>query len=178
MAKNRNFDNAYLAWFPFARYYLFGKISDDINKYKNIKSSNRVVLLVLSILHSVSIWVLNIFICISFAEFSGAAFAGLSGAEIYVTPLSEYLTVFLAEKINSFLIILTIIFIIWMMFTIFYCIYANNILKDYIPKLSGLMCLILILNCFMFSCMIVDSVIFLSICTNQPDSLRDSNKLI
>ena len=62
MAKNRNFDNAYLAWLPFARFYLFGKISDDINKQKNVKSSHKGILLTLSVLNGVSSLILFLMI--------------------------------------------------------------------------------------------------------------------
>ena len=174
MAQGRNLNNAYLAWIPFARHYLFGKISDDINRYKNIKSSNRVILLVLSILNSVSVLMLYIFVFVSLAELLGAA--------NYAPSSSDYWAAFISKKISLFLIILTIMSIAKLMFIIFYCIYANNIFKDYVPKLSGLMCFILILNYFVFSgifsYMLVDSVIFLSICTNQPNSLKDRHEFV
>lgn len=171
MAKNRSFDNAYLAWIPFARFYLFGKISDDINRHKKIQSSNRVVLLIFSILYSVSVLILYMFIFVSLGEFLGAASS--------ITSSSDYWIDFLLSKANSFLIIITIITIIAITFNILYCIYANNIFKDYVPSISGLMCMIIVLMYFVFSgifsAALVDSVIFLSISTNKPESLKNIN---
>lgn len=174
MAQNRNFDNAYLAWFPFARYYLFGKISDDINKYKNVKSSNRVVLLVFSILYSVSVLILCMFIIVSVGELLGTASS--------FSYSSDYWIKFISSKTNLFLIMITIVAIIALTFNILYCIYASNIFKDYVPNISGLMCAIMVLIYFVlngiFSTSLVDAAIFLSISTNQPESLKNSNQLV
>lgn len=170
MAQNRNFDNAYLAWLPFARYYLFGKISDDINRYKNVKSSNRVALLVLSILDSLSILALFVFLFVSICELLSAANSFSSS--------SDYWVKFFLDKANSFFTITTLIFIMKILFGIFYCVHANNIVKDYVPDISGIICVIIVLNLFLFGDGLVDSVIFCCISTNQPQSLKNSNQLI
>ena len=169
MAQRRNFDSAYLAWFPFARHYLFGKISDDINKYKNVKSSNSKILLILSIVFGASILIFCSFIFISIAELLGAAST--------LTTSSEYWIKIFSNKFNSFLVMITVVFIIYAIFNIFYCICANTILKDYIPKLSGLMCIIVILNLFLFKDKFIDSIISLAISTNEPESLKNSNQV-
>lgn len=169
MAQRRNFDSAYLAWFPFARHYLFGKISDDINSHKNVKSSNSKILLILSVLFGASILIFCSFMFISVAELLGAANT--------LTTSSEYWIKFFANKFNSFLVMITVVFIIYVIFNIFYCICANTILKDYLPKLSGLMCIIVILNLFLFGDKFVDPIIFLAISTNEPESLKNSNQV-
>lgn len=172
MAQKRNFDNAYLAWFPFARYYLFGKISDDINKIKNRQSSNRVILLVLSILNSMSTLIFFTFVFVSIVELLSSA------STVTYSSSYEYWTTLFTNKLNSFLIMLTVIFIISLLFNVFYCICANNIFKDYIPKLSALMCIILVLNLFVFGNQMVDPIIFLSISTNEPKSLQNNNQIV
>lgn len=172
MAKNRNFDNAYLAWLPFARFYLFGKISDDINKQKNVKSSHKGILLTLSVLNCVSSLILFVFLFVSIAEFLGAA------ASSTYTISYDYWTNFITNKVNSFLIIITIIYIVSLLFNIFYCIYAHNIFKDYVPKLSGLLCVVIVLTLFVFNDSLIDSAIFLSISTNEPESLKNNNQIV
>ena len=172
MAKNRSFDNAYLAWFPFARYYLFGKISDDINKQKNVKSSHKGILLTLSVLNGVSSLILFVFLFVSIAEFLGAA------ASSTYTISYDYWTNFINNKVSSFLIMITIIYIVSLLFNIFYCIYAHNIFQDYVPKISGLLCVVIVLNLFLFKDSLIDSTIFLSISTNEPESLKNNNQII
>lgn len=173
MAQIRNLDSAYLAWFPFARQYLFGKISDDINKHKNIQSSNRVILLSLSILNGIATFILGIFLFISLAEIIGAA------STLTISFSYDYYINLWASKFNSFIVIITIMAIISLLFNIFYCIYANNVFKDYVPKISALLCTIIVLNVFIFhNNMLVDSVIFLSISTNEPESLKPNNQSV
>ena len=171
IAKNRSFSNAYLSWFPFARYYLFGKISDDINKHKNVKSSHKGILLTLSVLNGVSSSILFGFLFVSIAELLGTA------ANTH-TLYYEYWTHFVTNKINSFLIVITIIFVVSLLFNIFYCIYAHNIFQDYVPKISGLLCVVIVLNLFLFKDSLIDSTIFLSISTNEPESLKNNNQII
>ncbi len=172
MAKNRNFDNAYLAWFPFARYYLFGKISDDINKHKNIKSSHGGILLTLSILNSVCSLILLVFVFVSTAELLGAA-----ATSTYIISYDYWMN-FLTNKINSFLIMITIILIISLLFEVFYCIYAHNIFKDYVPKISRVLSIIIILALFVFKDSLIDSAVFVSISTNEPESLKNNNQIV
>lgn len=168
IARSRGFNNAYLAWFPFARHYLFGKVSDDINKYKYVESSNRVVLLILSILRSILALSLCMLMFVSIGEILSAA--------SYANPSSDYWILFLQNKAIPFIMTISIILIVGLMFNIFYCIYASNIIKDYIPKLSTLMCIIFVSNLFVLSDKLVDSIIFLSISTNQPESLKNGNQ--
>ncbi len=167
IARSRNFDNAYLAWFPFARHYLFGLVSDDINKYKNVQSSNKIVLLILSIFNSILALLLCMILFVSVGEILSAA--------RYSTTSSDFWVSFLQNKAIPFLAIVFTIIIVNLLFNIFYCIYAHNILKDYAPKLSTLLCIILVLNLFMLGDKLVDSIIFLSISTNQPESLKNCN---
>ncbi len=167
IAKGRNFNNAYLAWFPFARHYLFGQVSDDINKYKYVESSNRVVLLLLSILNSILAFSLCMLTFISIGEIVSAGNSVSS---------SNYWVLFLESKAIPFLMIISAMIMVSLLFNIFYCIYAHNIIKDYVPKLSTLICIILVLNLFMIGDKLVDSIIFLSISTNQPESLKNGNQ--
>lgn len=168
ISRSRKFNNAYLAWFPFANHYLFGLVSDDINKYKNVQSSNKIVLLILSIFNSILALLLCIILFISVGEILSAA--------SYTTPSSDFWVSFLQNKAIPFLTIIFTMFIVNLLFNIFYCIYAHNIIKDYVPKLSTLLCIILVLNLFMFGDRLVDSIIFLSISTNQPESLKSCNQ--
>lgn len=161
IAKNRNFNNAYLSWFPFARHYLFGKISDDINKQKNVESSQRGILLVLSVLNGIGELIFCVFLFISVVELM----------KVDVNSYAVSYT-YWANKINFFLTMLTIIYMVSLLFNIFYCICAHNIFKDYVPKLSGLLCFLVVLSLFVFNDSLIDSVIFLSISTNEPESLK------
>lgn len=53
--KNRNLDNAFLAWIPVARAYAVGKVYDDINENQGKKTNYGIILLIVNC----AFWVLS-----------------------------------------------------------------------------------------------------------------------
>lgn len=57
LSKRRGYDKPWLAWIPFARAYLLGKIADNINVCSNKKTANRIWTLIADVLGSITYFI-------------------------------------------------------------------------------------------------------------------------
>ncbi|MDR2932875.1 MAG: hypothetical protein LBV27_07175 [Oscillospiraceae bacterium] len=122
LAKNRGLANPWMAWVPFARIYMMGAITDDINRYESKGSNYRFILLGGSIL-------LNIISYIIIFALWGSIF---SYAFRYGYGYEPGMMVAFLPLVNIFLSLLNIAY------TVVYLIALNKIFQCYSPRNSTL----------------------------------------
>lgn len=105
--KNRNIENAFLAWIPVVRAYTVGKVYDDINEKQDKKTNFGVILLTLNCAH----WFFMLFPKIDvLASVSGVTLWGLYLAMLVLNLICFNLIFQKYVPSNSSYFILTIIF--------------------------------------------------------------------
>ncbi len=132
IAKNRGIKNPWMAWIPFASSYLFGVVSDDINRYKGKQTKHSKILLGLEIASIVCIFVGYLF-CF------GLVVTGIMAESNGAAPSPAILGVLG----GCLVILLTIVPAI--IYTVFYYIALYNILQTYAPNYAILVLLLSLL---------------------------------
>ena len=163
LAQSRNMHNAWFAWVPFARIWLFGCISDDIRLKKGVKKSFNAKTLLLTSIIIYAIPVLVIIVAICFIVTSVINVDSHSAAQI--SPL-------IVGALILFGFIL-LEFAACIVFKIFYFICNYDIYKDYAPKQSTLFITITIIADLIFDLQALSSVLLLAISNNKSATLSD-----
>ncbi len=119
LSKKRGRKHVYLAWIPFARYYLFGKVADEIDNDYGKRKGRGVTLFVLSILTTIGVVVgllLLLPICISLlGSLQPLMQYAMMGYDDLIEPfIATIVTKYtIPVLVGGFIFILTAAFAIW-----------------------------------------------------------------
>lgn len=159
MAKRRGYSRPYLAWIPFAQDYLFGKIVDDIQEHKGIKSKHRIFAmlseictLIVSILSIVSLfWIYSTMFDIIIHPGNSA-----NNPDVFYNEMAVAIVV---------LILLLLVGILSIGISVYIYVLLYKLFDDYDPKNKVLYIVLSILVSFAYP------IILLVISGKQPQSL-------
>ncbi len=136
IAKNRGIKNPWMAWIPFASSYLFGMVSDDVNRYKGKQTKHSAILLGLEIASVACIFV-GYLLCFGVGVTAGVM-SESSGAAASPAILGAFGGIF----------VILLAFVPMIIYTVFYYIALYNILQTYAPNHA---ILVLLLTLLVFS---------------------------